>query len=230
MSALSTYYSFGTVFTLNVYNNLLYVGGYNLRNYDGNALSTSVCILSNNTSKIYNSTLYQNKLLLTGSFTNVGFCVISNIAMKYATVFDGTTPTPVATNDVNNTVFASAVYNNKLYIGGDFTNVSGSQTDNIASINGLVATENTAENAYSIKVLDNPNNTGIFKIQADLPSEIYPIRTEISDITGRVIAKNKFSDNNIEIAIENKTAGFYVLTIFDKNNQRIGTQKLVISK
>jgi Secretion system C-terminal sorting domain len=94
----------------------------------------------------------------------------------------------------------------------------------------LVATENATESVHNIKVLDNPNNTGIFKIQIDAPAEIYPIRTEITDITGKIIAKNKFLDNNIEIAIENKTAGFYVLTIFDKNNQKIGTQKLVISK
>jgi hypothetical protein len=228
--AFTEYYVKG-MYTMEVFNNLLYLNGS--ITHDGSTASNNFYHYHNYSSAyVYTQTVFQNKLIMAGSLTYLGdgppvfptpIVTCNNVAAS-----DGINVTDMGLGLLNNTVLASAVYNNKLYIGGDFTNVSGSQTDNIASINSLVATENTAENAYNIKVLDNPNNTGIFKIQTDVPSEIYPIRTEISDITGRIVAKNKFSANNIEIAIENKTAGFYVLTIFDKNNQRIGTQKLVI--
>jgi trimeric autotransporter adhesin len=222
--------------TLEVFNNLLYSNAS--VTHDGTTLSNNfyhrVGGPSGYTYTTYSSTLFNNRLIIAGTFQIVGTdtpaVVTPLIPCNNIFSSDGTNVTDQGYGAFNNTIFASAVYNNKLYVGGDFTNVSGSQTDNIASINGLVATENIAENAYNIKVLDNPNNTGIFKIQTDIPAEIYPIRTEISDITGKIITKNKFSDNNIEIAIENKMAGFYVLMLFDKNNQKIGTQKLVISK
>lgn len=223
MTPISTY----NILSLEIYNNLLLIMGSWIEFYDGNG-STVTCLRGAN--RIFTSTLFENKLVFAGSDEDLTGCNTGSSlnAGSYVSTYDGTNFNALGV--INNMVWASAVYNNKLYIGGDFTNVSGSQTDNIASISSLVATENTPENAYDIKVLDNPNSTGIFTIQTNAPSEVFPIRTEVSDISGKIIAKNRFSDNNILINIENNTAGFYVLTLLDKNNQKIGTQKLVISK
>jgi hypothetical protein len=132
------------VSTLIIYNNELIAGGYfynagggsarNIAKWNGANWSSLGSGTSNINSSIYSVnalTIFNNELIVGGSFDTAGGLSVSNIAK-----WNGTTWSPFGGSGMNQAVSALTIYNSELIAGGSFTSAGGVNVSNIAKWNG----------------------------------------------------------------------------------------------
>ncbi len=126
------------VSTFAVYNNTLYAGGSftgSLATWNGTTwtpLSTS--LRPNGTPSAL--TVFNNQLIVAGSFTSVGSPAIANT--HYLAGFNGSTWTSFGLNSVNTSSGMTAlhVHNGQLYVGGNFATIGGVPATRVARWTG----------------------------------------------------------------------------------------------
>ena len=133
----------GSVYTILVHNNELYVGGIfteaggmtarSIARWNGTAwdtVGTANALSSGSSPTVSAFAAFDGELYIGGSFTSAG-----GVSVNHIVRWNGTNWNAVG-GGVNNQVTALAVYNGELYIGGGFTSAGGVSVNHIARWNG----------------------------------------------------------------------------------------------
>ncbi len=127
----------GNINSILVHQDTVYAAGYiyspynNIARWDGSSWSTMESTMGTGMNEeVYAMTVYDNKLVVGGSFTSAGGLSISRVA-----TWNGFTWARFGSG-INNDVYALSVFNNNLIAAGYFNRAGGLPVTNIASWNG----------------------------------------------------------------------------------------------
>lgn len=127
----------------------------------------------------------------------------------------------------NGSIRSLATYNDELYIGGGFTRIG---NDSIPYLTRYYSPDyvsvgvNTEKNSTKedIKIFPNPTKD-IIQIETKIPIKQY----KITDLKGRVIQVGELNNNSINI--QNLEKSFYLLHLFDQEQNHITSKKFYIN-
>lgn len=143
----NTWHPDGRLYDMCVYDSLLIVAGdfsnvgdstaYNIASYEEFGAGGQWRPLGSGfDGPVYAVTVYDGKLYAGGHFKNAGGAVVDNIAVWHDSVGAWGPCLTGVSNDADTAacaVYALAAYNNRLYVGGLFSEANGSTVNNIAS-------------------------------------------------------------------------------------------------
>lgn len=221
------------LFSLGELNNMIWFASEGLvQAYDGSGFQP-LYFQVEPSDEIWDMVTYNGKLILGGTYSNI----INNNSLKYITTWDGTNISLLG-NSINNGVSAVEIFNGDIYIGGSFTNVSSSATDNIAKLSGSVVTSidnNIAQNS-KINVLQTPSfsNTFLLKSGNDyISSAFFPLRFDVVNMKGEIVYSTVIESFSNTTTVEGNSInqnGMYFIQIIDKNLDLLHSSKVVIQK
>jgi hypothetical protein len=177
-------------------------------------------------------TIFDNKLIITGEFYQVGL----NNNCGSIMAWDGTNWIFVGSDGLNvlhgfnnnGSIYATTTYSNNLYIGGLF-NGSTINTNMVSlysvarfsqsSIIGI--TEHNAS-TFKVSIFPSPTN-GVFTISLDKSD----CTIEITDPLGKPVLKEKLVEKNNSFYLGDQPAGIYFYTLTSPNGQ-VSSGKLLI--
>jgi hypothetical protein len=220
------------VTTMSVHNNELYVGGSfntvggvsvkDIAKYNGS--SWSVANTGTIFQTVYSILSYSNNLYVGGPiFTGSGFNSVQKLS---ATSFVTVSPNNcLAENCGPGIVYALAIYNNELYVGGGFNQTSFTSPytsmKNIAKLTSVVGI-NEENFSYKYSISPNPS-TGQYTFEGLTDN----CSIEVTDLTGRIIHKQQLSESDKSINLLGKTKGIYLYKLKTKEN-RVQQGKLIL--
>lgn len=111
-------------------------------------------------------------------------------------------------------VNAGVVFNNTLYVGGNFQRAGSNEVNNIARLDPtatiIVSTEELVKNEL-VKVFPNPAGN-VLNITGSAPQ----FKLQLTDITGKIIYAETVNSNNSSINVSSYPKGMYFLQIDNK--------------
>jgi hypothetical protein len=184
----------GQVNVINILNSNVYVGGYfttaynsttstitvgNIAMWNGtwNVLGgyTTSGVYNNNIKSFINVIVYvNNKIYVGGSFSSVSSSTQNSITANNIAMWDGTQWYPLGTsllNGTNNSVYSMDVSGSNIYVGGCFTTVSSSSTQNSITANNIAMWDGTQWYPLGTSLL-NGTNASVYTIKIS-DSNIY---------------------------------------------------------
>ena len=216
------------IFSAGVYKNNIYFAPEGLvQAYDGSSFQP-IYFQYESFNEMWDMLEYKNKLILAGTYSNID----NNSSKKYITTFDGSTISLLG-NSINNGVRAVEIYNGDIFIGGRFTNVSNSATDNIAKISGEIITGNN-ETKYTdlgLKILQSSNNHFIVKNTTNIERSNFPVEIELINTNGNVVYSGQFQETNNDISFKTKeqlSTAIYFVRITNNQGTLLNISKFFV--
>lgn len=125
---------------------------------------------------------------------------------------------------------AFAVYDNNLFVGGNFDTAGGIPANFIAQWNNPLGINSITKDNNEIKLYPNPNN-GVFTIQLNSIQSIANSQIEIYNLLGEKIytetLRQAQGDNTINLS--DQPSGIYLYRITSDKGEAIGSGKVIIN-
>jgi hypothetical protein len=229
-----------TVFSLAVYDNLLYVGGtlmintphglaFNLADWNGGSWDTATCCTANT---VWTMVVYRNYLFAGGA----PIFPFQDIAVLHGSHWDSLGNGIISCHPQMNcsscsysfyTIELNAIagYNGALFAGGSFSTTYGNQASYLEQYNGPLSVNDISSANKNILVEPNPS-TGVFNFQMRGNSTNLNYVVAYNMMGQEVYSQNILS-NHFLVDLSNHALGIYFYRIISSSGTCIATGKLV---